>query len=68
MGSCEIKADVSWDYPGSLLVKTLTYSAGVAGSSPYGIWELRSLMLRSQKKKTQNIKQKHHCNKCNEGF
>ena len=51
MGSCEIKADVSWDYPGSLLVKTLTYSAGVAGSSPYGIWELRSLMLRSQKKK-----------------
>ena len=51
MGCCEIKARVSWDYPGSLVVKTLTYSAGVAGSSPHGIWELRSLMPRRQKKK-----------------
>lgn len=59
MGSCEIKADVSWDYPGSLLVKTLTYSAEVAGSSPFRIWKLRSLCLAAKKKKTkQNTKYK----------
>ena len=61
----------SWDFPGSLMIKTLPSSAGGAGLIPGQ--ELRSHMPHDQKKtkqpfKKKKKKQKQYCDKLNKDF
>ena len=62
----------SWDFPGSLMIKTLPSSAGGAGLIPGQ--ESRSHMPHDQKKTKQPFKKKkkrknkQYCNKLNKDF
>ena len=53
-----------WDFPGGPVVKTLPSNAGGAGSIPG--WGAKT--PHASRPKTQNIKQKQCCNKCNKDF
>ena len=55
---------ISWDFPGSPVVKTLPYNAGDVGSMPgQGV-----KLPHASEPKNQNIKQKQNCNKFNKDF
>ena len=61
----------SWDFPGSLMIKTLPSSTGGAGLIPGQ--ESRSHMPHDQKKtkqpfKKKKKKQKQYCDKLNKDF
>ena len=59
------------DFPGGPVVKTSPSNAGGVGSIPvqgttipHALWQNK----QTNKKKTQNIKQKQYCNKFNKDF
>ena len=55
---------ISWDFPGSPVVKTLPYNAEGVGSIPgQGV-----KIPHASEPKNQNIKQKQNCNKFNKDF
>ena len=55
---------ISWDFPGSPVVKTLPYNAEGVGSMPgQGV-----KIPHASEPKNQNIKQKQNCSKFNKDF
>ena len=59
--SYDKRSILSQDFPGGPVVKTLPSNAGGVGSVPGG----RAKISHASQTKTQNIKQKQHCNKFN---
>ena len=63
----QIKRQKLQDFPGDLVVKTLSSTAGGVGSIP-DQWAKIPYGKGKHKRKKENIKQKEYCNKFNKDF